>query len=420
MFPAELLPDFLFDQRELLLTYAYCLHFVGRNHTRVPFEGKIISLRPREVLIPISKWDLRLGIAPETFLHHLSELEQLDLVELTKEERYLLVQFTKINIPPVVDPRSRDVAEGAVQPITVNDFSDRYLEHVEKNLAKKSLENSQRVMKHFCLLYGRFMLGQLQALHLEQFKDARRQRVGATTVNMDIKTLKSCMEVAIAWGYLKVNPFRAVKHIRQDREPPAFMTKEDCHEVLAATTDDRLRALFAFLLLTGFRRGEAVFLKWSDIDFERGIITVRSSEAYRVKLGKSRSVPISPEVRSLLQGLERFDPYVFADQDGEKFKEDHVTKSFKAAARAAGLSDALKLHSTRATFATLMGDAGVSMHVIQKLLGHAYMRTTETYTQLPAESLRKAVGSVTLLGPLLERPETKAVHLAFSAPEAST
>ena len=130
MFPAELLPDFLFDQRELLLTYAYCLHFVGRNHTRVPFEGKIISLRPREVLIPISKWDLRLGIAPETFLHHLSELEQLDLVELTKEERYLLVQFTKINIPPVVDPRSRDVAEGAVQPITVNDFSDRYLEHV--------------------------------------------------------------------------------------------------------------------------------------------------------------------------------------------------------------------------------------------------------------------------------------------------
>ena len=97
-----------------------------------------------------------------------------------------------------------------------------------------------------------------------------------------------------------------------------------------------------------------------------------------------------------------------------------MTKSFKAAARAAGLSDALKLHSTRATFATLMGDAGVSMHVIQKLLGHAYMRTTETYTQLPAESLRKAVGSVTLLGPLLERPEKEADTLGNYAQEALT
>ena len=413
MLPSELLPDFLVDDRELFLTYAYCLHYVGRSHTRVPYEGKIVSLRPREVLIPISKWDLRLGMARETFVQHLSKLQELDLVELTKEEHYLLVLFTKINLPQVADPRSQDVSEGAIQPISVNDFSDRYLEHVEKNLAKKSLENSRRVMKHFCSQYGRFMLGQLQALHLEQYKEARRKQVGDTTVNMDIKTLKSAMENAIAWGYLKANAFRVVKLIRQDKEATSFMTKDDFREVLAATSDERLRPLFKFAVMTGFRRGEAVFLQWKDIDFERRVITVQSSAEYRVKHGKMRTFPISAELEKLLAGLERFDPYVFTLGDGKRFREDYVTKSFKAAVRGAGLDESLSLHSTRATFATWMADAGVPMVAVQKLLGHAYMRTTEGYTQLPAESLRKAVDSVSLLGPFVERPGTGAIAAGF-------
>jgi integrase len=175
--------------------------------------------------------------------------------------------------------------------------------------------------------------------------------------------------------------------------------------------------LFQFAVMTGFRRGEAVFLEWKNVDLERRVITVCSSAEYRVKHGKVRTFPISAELETLLTGLERFDPYVFARGDGERFSEDYVTKSFKAAVRAAGLDESLSLHSTRATFATWMADAGVPMVAVQKLLGHAYMRTTEGYTQLPAESLRKAVDSVTLFAPSAERPETEAVASGFCESE---
>ena len=402
MLPSEMVPDFLFDEPNLVLAYTFCLHKIAGNHTRVLHNREVVQLKKNEVLIPIGPLDPRLNMDPDLFEKQLGRMEELDLINFARKEKYFLVQFTKLQLNSPIETTLHDISNNALTPITVDAFAERYLEYVRENLAARSLDNADRVMKHFRSQFGRFLLEKLEPYHLEHYKEIRRKAdwhgklISPSTVNMDIRSLKAAMQQAIAWGYLRENPFRAIKQIRQDKQHTPAMDIADLQPLLEATEDERLKPLFEFAYLTGFRRGEIIHLQWKDMDLDRGLLTAQSSEDYRVKHGKSRTIPLSPPVKSLIEKLERLDLYVFTDKKGERFHEDYVTKSFKRAARNAGLNESLKFHSLRATFASTLAENNVPLHKIQRLLGHSSIKTTEGYTQIPADGLREAVETLTM------------------------
>jgi integrase len=398
MTPSELIPDTLFDEPGLATAYCYTLHLLHADQTRIRFEGEILPLRAKEVLIPLSKWDVRIGMPPEVFMAHLSTLEELDYVDVTRAEHYALVRFKKIHIPMPAENKIHDVSAGAVFSISVNDFAARYLEWYKENWADASFKNVERVMKHFTRHYGRHPLDQLLGVHLQQFMDIRKKNDGVTdtTISMDVRAIKTAMSMAVTWNHLKANPFENVHPLRQDKKSKPFLTREEFHRLLNAAPDERLVPMFTFAVLSGFRRGEILDLTWKDVDFERGVITVESSDEYRVKFGKVRFFPLTHEIRSLLNGIVRKSEYVFPKGNGTPYSEDYPTRKFKMAVRLAELDEALTFHSMRRTFGTWMREAGVATHIIQYMLGHANLKTTESYTQTPPESVEKAVQGVRL------------------------
>ena len=202
------------------------------------------------------------------------------------------------------------------------------------------------------------------------------------------------MEVAIDWGYLKENPFRRVRLIREEKKLSQYLTKEDFSALMVVVDDEHLRKIFIFAALTGLRRGEILNLEWNHVDFDQNLITIESSENYRVKHGKTRILPLSTEVRNLLQCVEPSDPFVSMTEDGKPYNGDYVTKAFKKYVRSADLDPALHFHNLRATFASWRAQGGATPFQLKELLGHAYVKTTEHYSRIPAEGLRNLVESV--------------------------
>jgi len=399
MYPCEMIPDMLFDDQELQFVYTFSLSRIGPYFEVIRLGDKKFHVKRTEVVIRKDSIP-RLGMTPEKFSEKLTELEQLKLVSVTHGETYFLVHFLRINMPPSPLNSEMDRSDHQLTPISFKEFGERYITHLTNNAyADKTIENAERVVKIFGDFKGTALLHTLQPLDLEHFKEERRrQELTATTINIDIRTLKAMLENAIVWGYLKDNPFRPVKQIRQDRVPPRFLSKEEFSRLIGLMDNNELKQIVKFGALTGARRGEILNLQWKDIDFGENTITIQSSEHYRVKHGKSRIIPLPRGVRAVLSSADRVSVFVFVSSDGKQHHEDYVTKSFKAYARAAGLDEKVRFHTLRATAASWWAQAGATPFQIKELLGHAYVKTTEQYTRIPAAGLRNVVDSFSFDG----------------------
>jgi integrase len=155
----------------------------------------------------------------------------------------------------------------------------------------------------------------------------------------------------------------------------------------AETDDPYLRAYFRFVLATGCRRGEALAIKWSDI--EDNVVTFRDTKG-----GGDHTVPLSAYAVQLLKGLPRLvnNPHVFVSrQHGKPLTEP--SKTWQKIREAAGLNH-LRIHDLRRTFGSWLGDAGFTSKQIGTALGHKSDITSRVYMALGDQSKRAAVDAV--------------------------
>ena len=146
-------------------------------------------------------------------------------------------------------------------------------------------------------------------------------------------------------------------------------------------------AAIRFLLLTGWREGEALTLKWSDVDVEHGRATLPDT-----KSGKSQRA-IGAPARLLLDGLPRLkdSPFVFPGASPNCSLVD-ISRVWYAVRYAAKLDD-VRLHDLRHSFASVSASSGESLLVIGKLLGHRKAATTAKYAHLSDDPVRAAADS---------------------------
>ena len=134
------------------------------------------------------------------------------------------------------------------------------------------------------------------------------------------------------------------------------------------------------LLFTGLRKTDVLNLKWSDVDFGRGLIALSTQ-----KTGEVRLVPLSEPFRRLLHALPRFEgnPHIFPGRkDGEPLKD--IRRGWEAIRTAAGCTD-LTIHDFKRTVGTRLALAGENPFVIQRVLGHKDERTARAYVKIAAE-----------------------------------
>ncbi|WP_457750960.1 site-specific tyrosine recombinase/integron integrase [Thermococcus sp.] len=185
---------------------------------------------------------------------------------------------------------------------------------------------------------------------------------------------------------------------------PKALSKEEVRRLLSVISPTRKRDRLIVLLLygAGLRVSELCNLKKKDVDFERSLIVVRGGKG-----AKDRVVPIPAfllkEIQAYLETRDDDSEYLLVEERREK-KDRISTKTVWYLLRKYGERAGVKVtpHMLRHSFATHMLENGVDIRAIQELLGHSNLSTTQIYTKVTVEHLRKAQEKARLIEGLME------------------
>ena len=188
---------------------------------------------------------------------------------------------------------------------------------------------------------------------------------------------------------------------RQPRLLPETLTVAEVDALLEAAPDLRGRALLELLYAAGLRVSEALGLDLEDLSVEGGFVRVIG------KGDKERLVPVGDialdwlgrwmtEGRPALLALAHVAPVrggpLFLGDRGGRLARQQAFAIVKTAARVAGLPDAISPHTLRHSFATHLLEGGADLRIVQELLGHASISTTQLYTHVTGERVREVYG----------------------------
>ncbi len=284
----------------------------------------------------------------------------------------------------------------ALQTVRFGQFADDWLRRRSyQGLRPKTLQDYRGAVDgHLRLAFGEMRLGAIRRADVERFLVEQRETgYAVATVNQRLTILKGILEDAVEQGATAENPAARVRHLRADaaEEPLRILTPGEITRLLDAAGEP-FRTFYLLLLHTGLRRGEAMALRWSDVDLRARVLHVRRSRA-RVRVDgeivtqegppKSRSsrrtIDFSQTVYQALLELPRGDDpkedHVFLGRSGEPLAPQTLTSALARHLTLAGLPE-IRVHDFRHTHVALLIAAGVHPKAIQARLGHASITTT--------------------------------------------
>ncbi len=198
-------------------------------------------------------------------------------------------------------------------------------------------------------------------------------------VNLAISAAKFYME-----KIFKRKLFHDIGYVKRHKKLPDVLTKEEAKRMIEATKNERHRLIIQLLYGCGMRLSEAVKLKKEDINTEEKLIKIRMAKGM-----KDRYVPIPASIAGKLRGqISRADSsYLFPGRKTHIHWKS-VQKVVENAAKNAGIKKNVTPHTLRHSFATHLLENGTDLRIIQKLLGHADIKTTQIYTHISTQSIK--------------------------------
>jgi integrase len=185
------------------------------------------------------------------------------------------------------------------------------------------------------------------------------------------------------------NPSNGVTLFPTNNAKERYLTSEETarlNESLEASANTQLKYIVRLMLMFGCRKRELLDAKWEDFDLER-----RNWRIPMSKTGKARNIPISSQALEVLQKLPRWKgcPYVLPNANTQK-PFGNLFYCWDLVRKRAGLAD-VRMHDLRHSFASNLVNAGQSIYVVGKLLGHSQVKTTQRYAHLSDATLLAAV-----------------------------
>ncbi len=291
-----------------------------------------------------------------------------------------------------------------------------YLDHlaIERGVAANTLSSYRRDLRRYAAhLTDRGVddLGRASEADVSEFLVALRRgnpdngtpALSAVSAARALIAVRGLHRFAAAEGLAAFDVARAVKPPTPGRRLPKSLTTDEVLALLTGAGGDspsdgpltlRNRALLELLYSTGSRISEAVGLEVDDIDAQARSVLLRG------KGGKQRLVPVGrPAVaaldaylvrgRPVLAARGRGGPAVFLNARGGRLSRQSAWQVLQDAAERAGITAKVSPHTLRHSFATHLLDGGADVRVVQELLGHASVTTTQIYTLVTVHALRE-------------------------------
>ncbi|MCX7026339.1 MAG: tyrosine-type recombinase/integrase [Spirochaetes bacterium] len=221
----------------------------------------------------------------------------------------------------------------------------------------------------------------------------------SSSVNRALSTIRGYYRYRMRFGGLKVNPGSEVENLSSSRPLPKFLFDEEMGALIdsidgSGFAETRDRAIFEVLYSTGSRASELTGLSLERIDFGRGLARVlgKGSKERVVFLGKKALTALANylPLRSMLLGRKgkKDQSRLFINAEGGPLGVRGMEKIVDKRRLASNLKKSLSPHAFRHSFATQLVANGADIRVVQEMLGHSSISTTQVYTHVDMERLR--------------------------------
>lgn len=357
-----------------------------------------------EYLSKLDRWRIRLTVETPTGKTRKAFTAKKKKDVIAKRDAYL---------------RAREGIAFDAEELTVSDYLDRWLEDSVKQSRRPStvIEYESACRVHLKPALGRLKLQKLNAIHIQGLlSEKRRGGYSEGTCRRIYAILGAALSQAVKWRLLNFSPLSGVDAPKLgQRTTRMALTAEEVARLFQGAKAWRGGRLYPILLLavsTGMRQGEILGLLWEDV--EGGAITIRRTihrEAGGVRYGppkggKVRRVEVDARVSAVLKEHRRrqleermsapswASEHVFTTPGGKPIHRAVLLQSFRRLCRREGLPE-ITFHELRHTCATLAARRGVHPNSVQKMLGHADVKTTlSTYSHEWPDAQKDAASSL--------------------------
>lgn len=293
------------------------------------------------------------------------------------------------------------------------DAVERFFQYlaVERGASAHTLKSYRTDFDQFMAFLSRRGVRRLEAVDSRTIRAylawLHSQRVSRATIARKLAALRSAFRFLARRGFMTRNPAREVGNPRLPVRLPSFLPVDEAWQLMespvpATVQGRRDRAILELLYAAGLRVAELCGLDPADLDRFQGTVRVLG------KGNKERIVPVGDQaLRALDAYLARRpagDGPLFQNLRGGRLTVRSVHRIVRARARGAGIARPVTPHTLRHTFATHMLDQGADLRLIQDLLGHSRLSTTQKYTHVSADRLMKVYDAAHPRAHPTERP----------------
>ena len=299
---------------------------------------------------------------------------------------------------------------------TFETYATRWLERQVK-YAPGTLASYRRMLERVYPYIGAIKLGELRPMALENMMIELRKRthqgkpIQEATVQKYLTVVSAVLSDAKRNEVISKNPARMIDLPDTEHRQQFIPTDEQAQELILALLDEpyHYKLFYVLAMYTGCRRGELCALRWKDfvlVEKYRSVLTVSRSRTVvagqgvvegPTKNGRSRSIALSEDITSLVQGFcycqreiaeqhgRELNPYLFVNEKGNPIHPDTFTKHLRKLFQELGFPSSFHLHTLRHYFVSAMLHEGVDKQTVAELAGHgdtSFLERTYCHPQM--------------------------------------
>ena len=282
-------------------------------------------------------------------------------------------------------------------------FVEKFLNYLkaERDASPHTIRSYTKDLEVLRAALGETPWEKADLLALRQFVAQQRSvNLSKKTIGRRIAATRSFFRFLHREGYVTSNPAQGLPWPKQDKHLPSFLTEEEVQRLLASPEGDsfaacRDRAILETLYSTGLRVSELVGLKVRDVDLIGGTLrTVGKGRKERmVPVGSYSIQAIRTYQKTLTDGQDGPEKPLFQNQRKGRLTARSINRILKSCLLKISLARRITPHSLRHSFATHLLNRGADLRSVQELLGHSSLTTTQVYTHVTTDRLKKVYES---------------------------